>query len=104
MHNPYPGLLSIRGLMASQGQPEEMLTAAPPPDHELRDRARAAKLRHRAAKAKLKAHNLKVRAKHLEDRASTLEQRADALDGVVRTPSVAPAHAPPSPPQLPPDE
>lgn len=66
-----------------------------PPEHELRDRAKAAKLRHRAAKANLRAHTLKERAKRLEDKASAWTQRADQLDGVVRVPETPP---------LPPDE
>lgn len=82
--------------MSSQAAPEEI---GPPPmrpaSGELRDRAKAAKLRHKAAKAKLKAHNLKEKAVRLEDRASAWETRADQLDGVSRIP--------PSPP-LPPDE
>ncbi len=81
--------------MSMQGQPETMPPPARPASGELRDRAKAAKLRHKAAKAKLKAHTLKERAARLEDKASTWESRADQLDGVARIP--------PTPP-LPPDE
>lgn len=59
-------------------------TIAKPPEHELRDRARAAKLRHKAAKARLKANRLEARAKSLHERAVHWDQRADDLDGVVR--------------------
>ena len=55
-----------------------------PPEHELRDRAKAAKLRHRAAKARLKANRLGARAKSLNEKATSWERRADELDGVVR--------------------
>ncbi len=55
-----------------------------PPEHELRDRAKAAKLRHKAAKARLKAHNLEGKSKRLEEKANLWEQKADQLDGVVR--------------------
>ena len=81
--------------MTYSGQPEEMPPPPRPASGELRDRAKAAKLRHKAAKAKLKAHNLKERAVRLEDKANAWENRADQLDGVTR--------APPTPP-LPPDE
>lgn len=82
--------------MTYQGQPEPAPPAPMrPASGELRDRARAAKLRHKAAKAKLKAHTLKEKATRLEDRASAWETRADQLDGVSRIS--------PSPP-LPPDE
>lgn len=57
------------------------------PEHELRDRARAAKLRHRAAKARVKANRLEDRAKILHHKATGWEQRADELDGVVREPA-----------------
>ncbi len=65
----------------------------PPPEHELRDRAKAAKLRHKAAKARIKARNFEGKAKHLEEKANLWELKADHLDGVVR-----------APPQLPLDE
>lgn len=81
--------------MAADGQPEEMPPPPQPAAGELRDRAKAAKLRHKAAKAKLKAHNLKERARRLEDKANAWETQADQLDGVTRTPPAAP---------LPPDE
>lgn len=54
------------------------------PDHELRDRARAAKLRHRAAKARVKANRLEDRARHLHAKAVEWARRADELDGVSR--------------------
>ena len=69
------------------------------PEHELRDRAKAAKLRHRAAKALLKAiagsHCIKAKrleehSRLLSERASSWETRADELDGVVRPPPQAP--------------
>ncbi|OGS61838.1 MAG: hypothetical protein A3K59_07070 [Euryarchaeota archaeon RBG_19FT_COMBO_69_17] len=60
------------------------------PEHELRDRAKAAKLRHRAAKALLKAKRLEEHSRLLSERASSWETRADELDGVVRPPPQAP--------------
>ncbi len=54
------------------------------PEHELKDRAKAAKLRHRAAKARLKANHLEERTRHLRVRADQMERRADDLDGVTR--------------------
>jgi hypothetical protein len=60
------------------------------PEHELRDRAKAAKLRHKAAKARIRAHNLQGKATRLEEKADQLEQRADELDGVVRAPPQLP--------------
>jgi hypothetical protein len=56
------------------------------PEHELRDRAKAAKLRHRAAKSRVKANNLEDRARRLNEKAVEMDQRADELDGLVRTP------------------
>lgn len=81
--------------MGNQGPPEEAPAPPPAASGELRDRAKAAKLRHKAAKAKLKAHSLKERAARLEDKASSWEERADQLDGVGRAPAAPP---------LPPDE
>jgi acyl-CoA reductase-like NAD-dependent aldehyde dehydrogenase len=52
------------------------------PEHELRDRAKAAKLRHRAAKARLKATHLEDRSKHLRTKADQMDRRANELDGV----------------------
>jgi len=52
------------------------------PEHELRERAKAAKLRHRAAKARLKATHLEDRSKHLRTKADQMERRANELDGV----------------------
>ncbi|MCI4371233.1 MAG: hypothetical protein L3J78_01135 [Thermoplasmata archaeon] len=60
------------------------------PEHELRDRARAAKLRHRAAKARMKANHLEDRARHLSEKAVHLDRRADELDQVVRTATPTP--------------
>ena len=54
------------------------------PEHELKDRAKAAKLRHRAAKARLKANHLEERCRHLRSKADQMERRADDLDGVSR--------------------
>src|SRR5204862_7127072 len=51
------------------------------PEHELKDRAKAAKLRHRAAKARLKANHLEERTRHLRSKADQMERRADDLDG-----------------------
>ncbi|OGS48279.1 MAG: hypothetical protein A3K68_03605 [Euryarchaeota archaeon RBG_16_68_13] len=54
------------------------------PEHELRNRAKAAKLRAKAAKARVKVHRLEAKAKLLGEKATFWEQRADDLDGVVR--------------------
>src|SRR2546429_83574 len=56
------------------------------PEHELRDRAKAAKLRHKAARARVKANRLQDRSRYLFQKATTMERRADELDGIVRTP------------------
>ena len=56
------------------------------PERELRDRAKAAKLRHKAARARVKATRLQDRSRHLFQKATTMERRADELDGIVRTP------------------
>ena len=64
----------------------------PPPEHpapreqvhELRDRAKAAKLRHKAAKACLKATRSQEKPKVLFERAAYFEEQADAYDGIVR--------------------
>src|SRR5881397_563282 len=56
------------------------------PEHELRDRAKAAKLRHKAARARVKANRLQDRSRYLFTKATTMERRADELDGIVRTP------------------
>src|SRR3989442_3888178 len=56
------------------------------PEHELRDRAKAAKLRHKAARARVKANRLQDRSRYLFQKATTMESRADELDGIVRTP------------------
>src|SRR5439155_23957361 len=60
------------------------------PEHELKDRAKAAKLRHRAAKARLKANHLEERTRHLRSKADQMERRADDLDGVTRPRAGAP--------------
>ena len=57
------------------------------PEHELRDRAKAAKLRHRAARARVKANHMEDRARHLKEKAAHMERRADDLDGVARADS-----------------
>ena len=62
------------------------------PEHELKDRAKAAKLRHRAAKARLKANHLEERTRHLRSKADQMERRADDLDGVVRPRTGAPVN------------
>jgi acyl-CoA reductase-like NAD-dependent aldehyde dehydrogenase len=62
------------------------------PEHELRDRAKAAKLRHRAAKARLKANHLEERTRHLRSKADQMERRADDLDGVTRPQTGAPVN------------
>ena len=56
------------------------------PEHELRDRAKAAKLRAKAARARVKANRLQDRSRYLFQKATTMERRADELDGIVRTP------------------
>src|SRR5207245_1098142 len=63
-----------------------VLARTPParaPEHELRDRAKAAKLRHKAAKARMKASRMTERAHHLNEKATHWERRANDLDGVV---------------------
>jgi hypothetical protein len=65
---------------------------ARPPEHELRDRAKAAKLRHKAAKARVKANKLEDHAKILYEKAAEWERRADELDGVVRVPGQVPVN------------
>jgi hypothetical protein len=52
------------------------------PEHELRNRTKAAKLRAKAAKARMKASRMKERAHHLNEKASEWETRANQLDGV----------------------
>src|SRR5436309_15609430 len=56
------------------------------PEHELRDRAKAAKLRHKDASARVKANRLQDRSRYLFTKATAMERRADALAGIVRTP------------------
>jgi len=51
------------------------------PEAQLRDRAKAAKLRHKAAKARVKAERLADRSQRLAAKAQAWEQKADALDG-----------------------
>ncbi|MGI0148305.1 MAG: hypothetical protein ACREDF_02070 [Thermoplasmata archaeon] len=60
------------------------------PEHELRDRTKAAKLRHKAAKARMKATRMTERAHHLNEKASHWERRANELDGIVSVQSQAP--------------
>ncbi len=62
------------------------------PEHELRDRAKAAKLRHKAAKARMKASRMTERAHHLNEKAAHWESRADNLEGVVSTQAHAPGN------------
>lgn len=68
----------------SETRPVFPRTARRGPEHELKDRAKAAKLRHRAAKARLKANHLEDRCRHLRLKADQMERRADELDGVSR--------------------
>src|SRR2546422_11245845 len=87
----------VRGAMES-GQ-DSVPTSAPPqravfppsprpkaPAHELRDRAKAAKLRHKAARARVKANRLQDRSRYVFQNATTMGHRADALVGNVATP------------------
>src|SRR5947209_5407952 len=60
------------------------------PEHELRDREKAAKLRHKAARARMKSNRLEDRARHLVQKAAKMERRADELDGISRTPMQSP--------------
>jgi len=53
------------------------------PEHELRDRAKAAKLRSKAAKARVKANRMTDRARRLNEKAAQWERRADELDSVL---------------------
>ena len=62
------------------------------PEHELRDRAKAAKLRHKAAKARVKARRLEDHARVLQSKAVEWDRRADELDGVVQPQFQAPAN------------
>jgi hypothetical protein len=57
------------------------------PEHELRDRTKAAKLRHKAARARMKSNRLEDRARHLSQKAAKMERRADELDGISRPPT-----------------
>jgi len=90
----HQGLPSVESMQSSDREPADFPTSEelppppplPPPEHELRDRAKAAKLRHRAAKARVRAHSLEEKAKRLQEKANVLEQKADHLDGVVRAP------------------
>jgi len=88
-HNSYPSGGCSRLTMAEPGV-EEIPPPPRPPEHELRDRAHAAKLRHKAAKARVRAHDLKERAMRLEERANDLEMKADQLDGITRAPPPTP--------------
>ena len=56
------------------------------PERELRERAKAAKLRHKAASARVKANRLEDRARTLYQKAVEMDKRADEFDRVVRTP------------------
>ncbi len=92
------GLPSVGPMQSSDREPADFPAGEelpppppmPPPAHELRDRAKAAKLRHRAAKARVRAHSHEERAKRLQEKANVLEQKADHLDGVVRAPAQLP--------------
>jgi len=74
----------------AEARPVFPRTARRGPEHELRDRAKAAKLRHRAAKARLKANRLEDRCRHLRQKAEHMERRADELDGVSRPEPASP--------------
>ena len=92
-----PQLLRRDGTFAAAMEPtEESMASAPAaerpvfahsypprnPEHELRDRAKAAKYRHKAAKARVKAKHLEEKARYLNHKADEWEKRADELDGV----------------------
>lgn len=65
-------------------------SSARSPEHELRDRTKAAKLRHKAAKARMKATRMTERAHHLREKATQWDRRANELDGVVSAQPQAP--------------
>jgi hypothetical protein len=51
-------------------------------ERDLRNRTKAAKLRHKAAKARMKATRMTERAHHLNDKAAQWERYASQLDGI----------------------
>lgn len=76
-----------------EGRP--LFPRSPParsPEHELRDRTKAAKLRHKAAKARMKATRMTERAHKLNEKAGHWERRANELDGVVSVLSQTPGN------------
>jgi acyl-CoA reductase-like NAD-dependent aldehyde dehydrogenase len=75
-----------------EGRPVFPPTTRRGPEHELKDRAKAAKLRHRAAKARLKANHLEDRTRHLRLKADQMDRRADQLDGVSRPEASTPVN------------
>lgn len=88
LHNPYAARRPCRPRMQDSLPPPPPPSMSPP-EHELRNRAKAAKLRAKAAKARVRAHRLEAKAKLLSEKATHWEERADELDGVVRpTPQV----------------
>lgn len=88
-----PGDDSIPPPAETTERPVFPRSASPrPPEHELRDRAKAAKLRHKAAKARVKATRMRDRSKTLFQRAEQMERKADELDGVVRRPGEVPVN------------
>jgi hypothetical protein len=66
----------------SEPTPQYQSASARSPEHELKNRTKAAKLRAKAAKARMKASRMKERAHHLNEKASQWEARANLLDGV----------------------
>jgi acyl-CoA reductase-like NAD-dependent aldehyde dehydrogenase len=81
-----PGKEESAPVSRPESRPVFPRSAGRNPEHELKDRAKAAKLRHRAAKARLKATHLEDRSKHLRTKADQMERRANELDGVSSTP------------------
>jgi hypothetical protein len=76
--------------MYSPYSAEESAPAAEPstgvsPDRDLRNKTKAAKLRHKAAKARMKATRMKERAHHLNEKAAQWERQAHQLDGTAGT-------------------
>ena len=67
----------------SSPTPTNRPVSSRPPEHELRDRAKAAKFRSKAAKARVKANRMTDRARHLNEKAAQWERRADELDSVL---------------------
>src|SRR3989440_1890260 len=97
-------LIPARGVRGAMGSGQDSVPTSAPserpvfppsprpraPEHELRDREKAAKLRHKAARARMKSNRLEDRARHLVQKAAKMERRADELDGISRTPMQSP--------------